>query len=296
MNKLTLFSGIFIIIIALTSCEPERRGLNIPARDYQDQRAVDNDSLLTFLQNRFYNYDEYQTAASNELVTFTIDTIKGENANKTPLINQVDEITIQVKDSDDVYHDHTAYILPLREGVGTSPTIADSVFVTYKGMLLNLKKFDERTSPIWFESLSVVRGFGALMPYIKKASVPTVNLDGTYSFDGFGSAAVFMPSALGYYNNSQTSSIPQYSPLIFAVDLYTYNTTDHDGDSVPTCLEDVNRDGYFDDDTDSDGVPNYRDIDDDNDKVLTRNEYDANSDGTPDDTDNDGTPDYLDKD
>lgn len=296
MNKLTLFSGIFIIIIALTSCEPERRGLNIPARDYQDQRAVDNDSLLTFLQNRFYNYDEYQTAASNELVTFTIDTIKGENANKIPLINQVDEITIQVKDSDDVYHDHTAYILPLREGVGTSPTIADSVFITYKGMLLNLKKFDERTSPIWFESLSVVRGFGALMPYIKKASVPTVNLDGTYSFDGFGSAAVFMPSALGYYNNSQTSSIPQYSPLIFAVDLYTYNTTDHDGDSVPTYLEDVNRDGYFDDDTDSDGVPNYRDVDDDNDKVLTRNEYDANSDGTPDDTDNDGTPDYLDKD
>ena len=296
MNKLTLFSGIFIIIIGLTSCEPERRGLNIPARDYQDQRAVDNDSLLTFLQNRFYNYDDYQTAASNELVTFTIDTIKGENANKIPLINQVDEITIQVKDSDDVYHDHTVYILPLREGVGTSPTIADSVFVTYKGMLLNLKKFDERTSPIWFESLSVVRGFGALMPYIKKASTPTVNPDGTYSFDGFGSAAVFMPSALGYYNNSQTSSIPQYSPLIFAVDLYTYNTTDHDGDSVPTYLEDVNRDGYFDDDTDSDGVPNYRDIDDDNDKVITRNEYDANSDGTPDDTDNDGTPDYLDKD
>lgn len=296
MNKLTLFSGIFIIIIGLTSCEPDQRGINVPARDYLDQRAVDNDSLLTFLKNRFYNYEAYQTAATNELVTFTIDTIKGTNANKIPLIDQVEEIIVQVKDSDDVYYDHTAYILPLREGVGTSPTAADSIFVTYKGMLLNLKKFDERTSPLWFESLSVVRGFSALMPYIKKASAPTVNPDGTYSFDGFGSAAVFMPSALGYYNSSQTASIPQYSPLIFAVDLYTYNTTDHDGDSVPTYLEDLNRDGYFDDDTDSDGVPNYRDVDDDNDKVLTRNEYDKNKDGTPDDTDNDGTPDYLDKD
>lgn len=296
MNKLTLFLGIFVILIGFTSCEPEQRSFSQPARDYQEQRAVDNDSLLKFLQNRFYNYDDYQNAASNELVTFTIDTIKGENANKTPLIDQVNAITLQVKDSDDVYHDHTAYILPLREGVGTSPTVADSVFVTYKGMLLDLYKFDERTSPLWFESLSVVRGFGALMPYIKKAAPPTVNDDGTYSFDGFGSAAVFLPSALGYYNNSQQSAIPQYSPLIFAVDLYTYNTTDHDGDSVPTHLEDVNGDGYFDDDTDSDGAPNYRDVDDDNDDVLTRNEYDTNGDGIADDSDNDGIPDYLDKD
>lgn len=295
MNKLTYFLGIFGILIGFTSCEPEQRGFVRPARDYQEQRPVDHDSLQTFLQNRFYNYEDYQNAASNELVTFTIDTIQGANAAKTPLIDQVNEITLQVKDDDGVYHDHTAYILPLREGVGTAPTVADSVFVTYKGMLLNLYEFDETTSPIWFESLSVVKGFGALMPYIKKAAPPIVNTDGTYSFNGFGSAAVFMPSALGYYNNI-TGSIPEYSPLIFAVDLYTYNTTDHDGDTVPTHLEDIDGDGYFDDDTDSDGVPNYRDIDDDNDDVLTRTEYDANDDGVPDDADNDGTPDYLDED
>ena len=296
MNKLTYFLGIFVFLALITSCEEQqRRGFAEPPRDYAEQRAVDIDSLQTFLQNRFYNYEDYQNAASNERVTFTIDTIQGANAAKTPLIDQVNEISLKVKDDDGVYHDHTAYILPLREGVGTAPTVADSVFVTYKGMLLNLYMFDERTSPIWFESLSVVKGFGALMPYIKKAAAPIVNTDGTYSFDGFGSAAVFMPSALGYYNNTQSSSIPQYSPLVFAVDLYTYNTTDHDGDSVPTHLEDIDGDGYFDDDTDSDGVPNFRDVDDDNDDTLTRNEYDANGDGVPDDTDSDGTPDYLDK-
>ncbi len=297
MNKLTHFLGIFSFLALLTSCQDEqRRGFVEPPRDYAAQRAVDNDSLLTFLRNRFYNYEEYQNTASDKLVSFTIDTIKGENASKTPLIDQVNQINIKIKDADDVYHDHTAYILTLREGVGTSPTVADSVFVTYKGMLLNLTKFDERTSPVWFESLSVVKGFGALMPYIKKAAIPTVNTDGTYSFNGFGSAAVFMPSALGYYNRISAGGIPAYSPLIFAVDLYTYKTTDHDGDTVSTHLEDVDSDGYFDDDTDSDGVPNYRDVDDDNDKILTRNEYDKNNDGTPDDTDNDGTPDYLDND
>jgi hypothetical protein len=103
-----------------------------------------------------------------------------------------------------------------------------------------------------------------------------------------------MPSALGYYNDSRR--VPAYSPLIFAVDLYTYNTTDHDGDTVPTHLEDLDGDNYYDDDTDNDGLPNFRDDDDDNDGILTREEYDANNDGIADDSDNDGTPDYLDKD
>ena len=294
MKILKSFFGIVCLLVFTTACEEQQRGFREPPRDYEAQRALDNDSLLTFLQTRFYNYEAYATAASNEQVTFTIDTIQGDNANKTPLSDQVEELNFRVKDNDGAYVDHTVYVLKIREGVGTAPTAADSVFVAYKGMLLNLSRFDERTNPVWFESLSVVKGFSALMPYIKSAAPPTINPDGTYAFDGFGSAAIFMPSALGYYDDSR--SVPAYSPLIFAVDLFTYNTTDHDGDSVPTHVEDLDGDNYFDDDTDSDGLPNFRDDDDDNDGTLTRNEYDVNNDGIADDTDNDGTPDYLDKD
>ena len=294
MNKRTLFFGILCLFVFATACEEQQRNFGEPPRDYEVQRALDYDSLRSFLQTRFYNYDDYASAASNERVTFTIDTIQGENASKIPLIDQVEEINYKIKDGDGTYFDHTAYVLKIREGVGTAPTVADSVYVTYKGMLLNLTGFDETTTPVWFEPLSVVKGFSALMPHIKKAAAPTINSDGTYAFDGFGSAAIFMPSALGYYNDSR--SLPAYSPLIFAVDLYTYNTTDHDGDTVPTHLEDLDGDNYYDDDTDNDGLPNFRDDDDDNDGILTRDEYDANSDGIADDTDNDGTPDYLDKD
>ncbi|MBJ33364.1 MAG: hypothetical protein CMC89_01425 [Flavobacteriaceae bacterium] len=294
MKILKPFFGFVYLLLITTSCEEQQRNFGEPPREYDAQSAVDNDSLISFLQKRFYNYEDYATAASNEQVTFTIDTIQGENANKIPLIDQVEEINFRIKNSDGAYFDHTAYVLKIREGVGDAPTAADSVFVTYKGMLLNLNRFDERTNPIWFESLSVVKGFSALMPYIKSAAAPTINMDGTYEFDGFGTAAIFMPSALGYYNDSR--SVPAYSPLIFAVDLFTYNTTDHDGDSVPTHIEDLNGDNYFDDDTDNDGLPNFRDDDDDNDGILTREEYDLNNDGTADDSDNDGTPDYLDKD
>jgi parallel beta-helix repeat protein len=74
--------------------------------------------------------------------------------------------------------------------------------------------------------------------------------------------------------------------------------TDHDNDRVSTGKEDVNGDGnIYNDDTDSDGTPNYLDTDDDNDGILTKDE-DANGDGDPtnDDADNDGIPNYLDAD
>lgn len=295
MNKLTYFFGLLCVLTMYISCQEDQpRGFFEPPKAYPDQRAIDNDSLVSFMKRWSYNHEDYANIANEDKrITFSIDSLK---TGKIPIYDLVQEITVKVKDNNEVYYDHTAYILPLREGAGTSPTIADSVFVTYRGMLLNLNQFDERTTPIWFESLTNIKGFSALMPHIKKAAPPTINTDGTYSFSGFGSAAVFMPSALGYYNDTRNSGIPAYSPLIFAVDLYTFNSTDHDGDSIATYLEDLDGDGYFDDDTDSDGVPNFRDADDDNDGTLTREEYDKNMDGTPDDTDGDGTPDYLDKD
>lgn len=292
MSKLTYFFGIIFLLMLLTSCEEQqRRGFIEPPRAYPDQRAIDNDSLVSFMKRWSYNYEDYADAPSDQHVSFSIDSLTPD---KSAIFDNAQEIMLKVKDNDGVYHDHTIYVLPLREGVGSSPTIADSVFITYKGMTLDRTVFDERTSPMWFESLGVVKGFAAVVPHLKKAAAPTINNDGTYAFDGFGSAAVFMPSALGYFNTTQ-SNIPAYSPLIFAVDLYTYNTTDHDGDSVPTFLEDLDEDGYFDEDTDSDGIQNFRDVDDDNDGIPTREEYDQNNDGAPDDTDGDGTPDYLDK-
>ena len=76
--------------------------------------------------------------------------------------------------------------------------------------------------------------------------------------------------------------------LVYAVD--------SDLDGVPDQIEDINQDENLDnDDTDSDGIPNYLDDDDDGDGLLTANE-DTNEDGdfTNDDFDNDGIPEYLD--
>ncbi|TYA71676.1 hypothetical protein [Seonamhaeicola marinus] len=74
-----------------------------------------------------------------------------------------------------------------------------------------------------------------------------------------------------------------------------------DNDGIASIDEDRNNDGNLEnDDTDGDGVPDYKDFDDDGDNVATKDENpDPNGDGNLDDaqdTDGDGTPDYLDND
>jgi len=81
----------------------------------------------------------------------------------------------------------------------------------------------------------------------------------------------------------------------------TSTFVDDDNDGVPSLLEDINSNGDLeDDDTDGDGIPNYKDADDDGDNVPTIKENpDPNGDGILDDakdTDGDGIPDYLDDD
>ena len=266
-----------------------------PPRDLQEQYIIENDSIIEFMQTHFYNYTDFENIGGNQNPELIIDTIAGDNANKTPIFDQVKTMEIEVKDENDNIVVHKLYYEVLREGSGDNPTVADSVFISYKGLLLDNKIFDQRKSPIWLEAKNVVRGFQEFLPKIKRGSI-RINTDGTYQFDNFGIAFAIFPSGLGYYNNG-TGNIRPYSPLIFQVNLLTLNRTDHDNDTVLTVFEDINGDRNFDnDDTDSDGFPDYLDPDDDGDEILTKDEYDQNGDGVPDDSDGDGIPDYLDND
>ncbi|WP_062055158.1 hypothetical protein [Aquimarina longa] len=72
-----------------------------------------------------------------------------------------------------------------------------------------------------------------------------------------------------------------------------------DNDGIPAEQEDLNNNGNLDDDdTDKDGIPNYKDQDDDNDNILTSVELpnEIPGDDSPRDTDGDKIPDYLDDD
>ncbi len=165
--------------------------------------------------------------------------------------------------------------------------------MNYEGKLLDGSVFDGSDAPVWFDNAGVIPGFRHGVQFLAPGNFTQSN-DGSIDFTDFGKGLIFIPSGLGYFEMFR--SIPAYSPLVFTIDVFTTNASDHDGDGILSFEEDVDGDANpFNDDTDGDGIANFLDPDDDGDGIFTINEYDQNEDGIPDDTDGDGIPDYLDK-
>jgi hypothetical protein len=244
-----------IIISFLSSCKKEDDVE--PLRDVQEQSIADDQSIEDFLSSHFYNYEDFSDPDYDGGIVF--DTLQNENASKTPLINQVRKEVISVITADGSFIDHNLYYLIAREGTGISPATVDSTYLSYEGLLLDKSVFDSSSTPVWFDLTSVVRGFREGAHKIRSGDF-RVNDDNTVDFFGYGQGALFFPSGLGYFSRT-AGAVPAYAPLIFKINMYGVNQTDHDGDGI-----------------------------------LSADEFDNDGDGVPDDTDEDGTPDYLDAD
>ena len=291
----------------------------IPPRLLSEVEAEDDAAIREFLQTHFYNYEEFQSPPANFDFKIVFDTIAGDNAGKTPLIDQVGSAQISVSSeefnlSEEETVTHTYYYLVAREGTDENPTVADSALVRYKGSLLDGFDFDGSfVNPIWFDLAQLqgpsagARGFAEGMVNFEIGGNITDNGDGTVTVDDYGVGAIFFPSGLGFFNVA-TPEIPAYSPLIFTIDLYSVVRTDHDGDGVLSILEDVDGDGYlYNDNTDLEAerelntvvrFNDFLDPDDDQDGTPTREEIEIDDEGnvTFPDGDGDGIPDYRDPD
>lgn len=202
---------------------------------------------------------------------------------------------------------HNLYYFLVQEGVGNTVTTADSVYVQYAGRTLDLNLFDQvKQGGSWFDLARIqapqqgFRGFAEGAALLKTASEIIDNADGTFSALDAGRGFFFFGSALGSYQNAQ-ATIPAYGPMFFEIKVLARKITDHDGDGIPSYLEDLNQNGYlFDDNTDLEDeienrrtiLPNYFDPDDDGDGTPTACEislgldhldpnecYDADGDG-----------------
>ncbi len=244
------------MILIIKSCKKDDDSVKI--RDVADQSLLDDTALKNFLETHFYNYEDFEKLDGSENVNIIIDSIFDDDINKIPLINKVLKKNIPIESNNGPIN-HTLYYLPVSEGNGEKPSIVDSVYVSYEGSLLDGSVFDKSNTPIWFDLTSVVTGFKEGVSEFKPGDF-YVNDDNTVNYQNYGQGLIFIPSGLGYFAQS-SSLIPEYSPLIFKISLFTIKKTDHDGDGI-----------------------------------LTIDEYDNDNDGVPDDSDGDGLLDYLDKD
>ena len=271
----------------------------VPPLLLSEVEEENDEELREFLQTHFYNYEEFDAPAADFDFKIRIDTIAGENAGKTPLLDQVETAVINVSSTEflgleeELDVPHTLYFLTVREGSGEPASIADSTFVRYEGLTLDLNPFDGSSEvPVWFDLAQLhspqtslggksFRGFAEGATKFRPGGEIILNPDGTFTVDGYGIGAIFFPSGLGNFNNGGVFSA--YSPLIFTIDLFTVNPSDHDGDGVPSIQEDTNENNFlYDDNSDFD-------VEDSFGVVRIADFLDTDDDG-------DGTPDYLDSD
>ena len=65
--KTQFLISLFVFAFIFIQCDDETTRFGIPPlRDYEEQRAADNDSIISFLKSHYYNYEDFANAASSE--------------------------------------------------------------------------------------------------------------------------------------------------------------------------------------------------------------------------------------
>ena len=288
-KKLFFLVPVFLLFL---QCKKEDTTEPYTIRDYSEQVIVDQDLLETYLKTHTYNYEDFNNESD---VNIKLDTISDNNSSRVSLFEQASIKTIDVTNAEGQITSHNLYYIIAREGSNESPSVADSVYVAYDGILTDGSTFDNRKFPIWIDLANSLEGFREGVSELRTGKF-TENSNGTIDYSSFGVGLFFIPSGIGYFENI-SSGIPEYSPLIFTVKLMTHTDTDHDNDGILSIFEDIDGDNKpFGDDSDGDNLWNMYDVDDDGDGILTVNEIDKNNDAIIDDANNDGIPDYLDPD
>lgn len=269
--------------MVIVSCSKDDNSdpIAVPIRDRAEQQVIDKDSLLEYLETHYYNSSTFVNNMNPSLGEIIISELPANGVlpdptNNTLLIDAVEIKNISFPDTDgDV--DYEYYILRLNQGGGvTSPHFSDKVRVNYFGNLLNEEHFDSTVSPTSFDLLSLIPGWGLVVSEFNISESFMVNGDGTVGYVNYGLGVMFLPSGLAFFSGG-SANVPLYSPVIFKFELLQTEINDHDGDGVPSYLEDVNGDFFLsNDDTDADRFLNYLDADDDNDAKLTKDEVEYN--------------------
>ncbi|MEL0457047.1 peptidylprolyl isomerase [Flavobacteriaceae bacterium SZ-1-7] len=308
--KINKFCLLFIgLILGFVSCKKEDDGFDvveIEVRDRDEQQAADMDSLDKYLKAHYYNKSAFVGNSNPKIADLIITKITDEVISSDAdslLINAVGQPKTTVYEDTDYEY----FILTLNQGGGTAPTFADDIRFIYEGFTLDDAVFDSALLPVVSDlapgipNKSLISGWGKAMPFFNTSESYIIKNDGTVDYVNPGVGVLFLPSGLAYFYQSRTG-IPAYSPICFKFELYQTFQNDHDGDGIPSYLEDLNKNGELlsadfttaDDDTDGDSLPNYLDDDDDGDGVPTIDE-DINGDGDPtNDIGKNGIANYLD--
>ena len=275
MNNFFHFLSFSFITLLITSCsKSDDPFAPIPLRDYKEQFITDSTAIDTY----FKTHRMIVSTDGKYDVTFVSST--NPNYLNVPLIRNLPPKTVLVDTTirqNDI--DYKFYFIKLTEGTQRRPTQVDSVYVNYRGIIVDdaSTEFENSVNPLWFTLQEVIPGWGYIFPNFKTGTYGSSPPNGP-TFSNFGAGVMFLPSGLAYYQ-SGSASIPSYTPIAFIFKLCELRYRDHDRDGIfskderafgtlPATQRWTVNPLYTD--TDSDGTPDMFDVDDDGDDILTR--------------------------
>lgn len=279
MNKFKFYFILLFSGLILFSCNKSDDATVIPIRDLKTQYDADLITIKTYMKTHYVKSLNLTPGTIAEMDVKIEKIPEGNPEAVTSLWNRTDKDSTTVERHGFIY---TIYYLKFRLGDVTkdNPSRVDNVLVAYDGSYLTFvsdsegektdaTQFEYTPFPSQFIGLdSFITGWTEVMRLFKPGTPNIVEGQPTV-YNDFGAGVMFIPCGLGYFNLAQ-STIPSYSPLVFSFKLYDMKRSDPDGDGILSINEDLNGNGIFtDDDTDGDGIPNYRDSDDDGDGVST---------------------------
>ena len=285
MNKFRFYFILPLVSIVLFSCNKDDSSKVAPPRDYAVQYPSELDSIENYLKTHSFEVVEVDNRVDVKIDTFIVGNTEGkvsiwDNTDyplQFKMVKNDARLTKLVDGRVDDPVDYKMYYFIINQGGGEPTTKFDSTYVSYRGWRLRDNgQFDISNTPFWAtfpaittNEVSLISGFRQFAALLNAAESVGVGEDGEITYTNYGVGVVFMPSALGYYNNYQLN-IPTYSPIAFTVRLHGVRERDHDRDGILSKFENGdNNEDLFSVDTDGDNIPDFLDVDDDNDNVRT---------------------------
>lgn len=269
---------ILAVLVAFISCEDDDGPkTTFQEKDRGEQQIADKDSILTYLASHYYNSSFFESGSNHKYTDIVITEL--EEGESVPSGHSLLLNVVETHYTEFLEFDYEYYVLKINQGGGESPKFTDAVRVRYEGTSVERNQvFDAISSPNalplvgnGFNTFGTIRGWQLVLPMFNTAMNFNIDGNGIVNFENFGLGVMFVPSGLAYFSGTSTGS--SYDNLIFKFELLQHEELDHDGDGIPSYVEDLNGDfNINNDDTDGDGLPNYVDVDDDGDGVSTFNE------------------------
>ncbi|WP_313807191.1 hypothetical protein [Flavobacterium sp.] len=271
MNKILCLIGLTVLFGAV-GCQKDDSPSDTPARPHYKVYPEDLAKIESFLQSHYIEVNDLNGNSEVDMGEIVVDSLDATHT--VSIWNQTDyPLQYKIVKLYDV--DFKVYYLKLdgkgdTEADGKKPSGVDRIRFAYRGFLLDGTEFDYSSDAV-YDLTGLVKGWGYIVPEFR-AGTSVIGSDGDLINTNYGAGIMFLPSGLGYYSNG-SSTIPNYSPLVFYFNLFNTIYLDHDNDKIQSRYEYVidEEDGTILD-TDSDGAPDYADTDDDNDGYMTIDE------------------------